>query len=256
MKKIIFILLAGFSLAACTNHGKKIKVEGTKGEVYYKGDGVTEEDAKKTGEFLKEEFFSSGKEASVQITKENDAYVLRFVYKKDVYDTLKGLDNAFKIIAAKASKELFGGKKVNIALADKNFKDFATIPYDEAVAKKLNAPTDGEEELFVKEDFDHDAMGGVNFYWKDISDAESKRIADYIVENGSFAGGTAELYMTKSGDRTIITFPMIESAINNPAYRTELEKVSSEIKENVFGKVPFSFQLMDEKLNIVQVWEY
>lgn len=141
MKKIILVLLAAISLSACTNNGKKITVEGTKGEVYYKGDGVTEDDAKKTGNFLKEQsYFSGDKEASVQITKEEGAFIIRFVYNKEVYEKLAGADDAFKLLAIKASKEVFGGEKVNIALADKSFKDFKSIPYDEATAKALNEP--------------------------------------------------------------------------------------------------------------------
>ena len=122
MKKIILSLLVVVALTACSNHGKKVKIEGTKGEVFYKGDGVTEDDAKKTGAFLKDQgFFSSEKGASVQVTKEGEEYTMRFVYDKDVYDTLKKVDALFKLVGATASKEVFGGKKVNIALANKSF---------------------------------------------------------------------------------------------------------------------------------------
>jgi hypothetical protein len=255
MKKIIFILVAALSLAACSNYGKKIKVEGTKGEVYYKGDGVTEADAKKTGEFLKEEFFSSGKEASVQITKEGEEFTIRFVYNKAVYDTLQGAEEAFKTIGAKASKELFGGKKVNIALANSSFKDFKTIPYDEATAKALEAPVN-DEPLVTQKDFEHETMEGIDFYWRGIPDEDSKTIADYIVKNGSFSGGTAEIYMTKNDDRYILRFPMIESARTNPETLAAIAKVTKDIKENVFANEPFSFIVTDEKMNTVKTFDY
>lgn len=258
MKKIIFILLAAIALASCSNNGKKIKVEGTKGEIYYKGDGVTEDDAKKIGEFLKNEsYFNSDKGSTVQITKEGEEYTMRFVYNKSIYDSMKGADDAFKLLAAKASKEVFGGKKVNIALANKTMKDFKTIPYDEATAKAMEAPQpSAENAILTKSDFDHEAKDGVDFYWKGISDDESKTIVDYIVKDGSFAGGTAELYMTKEADRIIIRFPMIESARNDPSYISELSKVSKQIKDNVFANVPFSFFMTDEKFNTVKAWDY
>ncbi len=258
MKKIILSLLVVVSLTACTNYGKKVKVEGTKAEVYYKGEGVTEDDAKKTGEFLKSaSLFNSGKGASVQITKEGEEYTIRLVYDKAVADTLKGIDEAFKLIAAQASKEVFGGKKVNIALANKSFKDFKTIPYDEAVAKSLETPTttDGETVL-TKADFDHDSAGDIDFYWKGISDEESKTIADYIVQNGSFAGGTAELYMTKEGDRYLIRFPVIESARTDATIISKLGEVSKQIKDNVFADAPFSFYMTDERYNTIKAWDY
>lgn len=257
MKSFILSLLVAVSLTACSNYGKKIKVEGIKGEVYYKGDGVTEDDAKKTGEFLKQVYFTADKAGSAQITKEGEEYTLRFVYKKSVYDSLKGIDDAFKIIGVKASKEVFGGKKVNIALANEHFKDYKTIPYDEATAKAMEAPAPVKDDVaFNKADFDHDAAGGVDFYWKGISDDESKTIADYIVKNGSFSGGTAEIYMTKEGDRYILRFPMIESARTDPSILATVEKVTKEIKDNVFANVPFSFFATDEQMNTVKSWDY
>lgn len=261
-RSFMLVWLVTIVLAACTNNGKKINVEGTKGEVYYKGDGVTEDDAKKTGQFLKEVFLTPDKGASIQVTRDGDVYTLRFVYNKDVYDTLKGVDDEFKLLAAKASKEVFGGKKVTIALADKHFKDYKTIPWDEAVAKSLEAPppppTPTAADLAKsKDEFDHEKASGIDFYWKGISDEESKTIADYIVKNGAFAGGsTVEIYMTKEGDRYIIRFPMIESARTDPAYIAQVDKVSKQIKENVFANVPYSFYITDEHLQTVKAWDY
>ena len=250
-------LLFVLGMSACTNHGKKYKVEGTKAEIYYKGDGLTEDDAKKTGEFLKKVYILPDKEASIQIVKEKEDYTLRFVYNKAIYDSVKGLEDEFKVIGVKASKEVFGGKKVNIALADDHFKDFKTIPYDEATAKRLEEPANkGQEIVSSKNEFEHDAMGGVNFYWKGISDEESKTIAEYIVKNGAFAGGTAEIYMTKEGERYILRFPMIESARTDPAYLAEVDKVARQIKENVFSNVPYSFYVTDEQLMSVKTFDY
>jgi hypothetical protein len=259
MKPFILSLLVAVALTACTNYGKKVKIEGTKGEVYYKGEGVTETDARNTGEFLnKEGYFSSGKGASIQIAKEGEEYTLRFVYNKSVYDTIKNADDIFKIIGARASKAVFGGKKVNIALANKSFKDYKTIPYDEAVAKSLEAPPPATDNLvFSRDDFDHDAAGGVDFYWtKDIPDDESKTIADYIVKNGAFAGGSSEIYMTKEDGRYVLRFPMKESARTDPSILAEVEKVSKEIKDNLFANVPYSFKGTDLQLQTVKSWDY
>ena len=256
MKPIILFLFVAVSFAACTNYGKKIKVEGTKGEVYYKGDGVTESDAKKTGKFLQQEgYFSAAKAASVQLRKEGDAYIISFVYNKAVYDSLKVADNLFKLLGVKASKELFDGKKVNIALANDHFKEYKTIPYDEETAKALETPVSNPA-TFNLNGFDHSSAGDVDFYWKGISDEESKTIADYIIKNGSFSGGTAELYMTKEGERYFIRFPMIESARTDPSILDTIGKVSKEIKDNVFANVPFSFFATDEQLKTVKAWDY
>jgi len=153
MKKIILILLAGVMLTACSNHGKKVKVDGTKGEVYYKGDGVTEADAKKTGDFLKTQgYFTAENGSSVQVMKDGENYTMRFVYDKKIFETLEGAENAFKGLAIKAATEIFGGKKVTIALADKSFKDYKTIPYDEAMAKEMTTPAPTEENTVAPEE--------------------------------------------------------------------------------------------------------
>lgn len=261
MKKILIGLVAMIALASCANHGKKIKIDGTKADVYFKGDGVTEEDAKKAGDYLKREFLpSDDKEASMQITREGDVYTMRFVYDKKYYDTAN-VDDAFKMIAAGLSKEVFGGKKVDIALADKQFKDFKTIPYDESVAKRMETLDPGTADLntgWKKSDFEHESAGGVDFYWLGIPDEESKRIADYIISNGSFAGGTAEIYMTKDEEsgRTILRFPMIESARTDPELLDVVAKISQQIKDNVFPNEAYSFYVTDEMLNKVKAWDY
>lgn len=257
MKQLMLCLLAAITLTACTDNGKKIKVEGTKGEVYYKGDGVTEDDAKKAGQFLKENYFTADKGATVQLTKDADAYTVRFVYDKSVFDTLKGVEDAFKMIGVQMSKEVFAGKKVNIALADRHMKDFKSIPYDEATAKSMETPpAENTGAVLTKADFEHEKMADVDFFWKGISDDESKTIADYIVKNGSFSGGTAEIYMTKEAGRYILRFPVIASARADEAVLSQLDKVTKLIKDDLFADVPFSFYMTDENYNTVKAWDY
>ena len=260
MKKIFLALLVITAMASCTNYGKKIKVEGTKGEVYYKGDGVSEEDAKKTGQFLKDQqFFNNEKGASVQISREGDTYIMRFVYDKDVYDTLKNVEDMFKIVAAQASKEVFNGKKVTIALANKTFKDYKTIAFDESVAKQLDAPQPEPESdgaVFNKNDYKHETASSVDFYWKDVSDEEARIFADYIVKDGSFSGGTAELYMTQENGRYIIKFPMIAEGRENPETLAKVEAVAKQIKDNVFANTPYSFYVTDERMVTVKAYDY
>lgn len=224
------------------------------GEVYYQGEGVTEGDAIKVGNFLKETgFLSSDKPASIQVTKIGERYKIVFVYDKDYYEKKEGLEKIFQAYGVRMSKELFLGQKVDIALADKYFKEFKSIPYDEAVATEPEQP---KKTTLRKDDFDHDKAGGVDFYWKDVSDQESKTIADYIVQNGSFAGGTAEIYITKNDDRYLLRFPVKSEYRTNVATINEIEKISKEIKENVFPNTPYTFQMTDEWLNAIKSFDY
>ena len=250
MKKLFIACCMLASLASCSNYGTKIKIAGTKSELYYK-EGITETEAKNTAEFLKKEFIQDDKAATMQLTREGEVYTLRLVYDKAYYDTLKNADNLFKAMGVKASRDVFAGKKVNIALADESMKDFKMLPFDEALVKLIDTPSDPQNR-----GYDHDTAGGINFYWKDISDDESKTIAEYIVKNGAFAGGKAEIYMNKENGRYILRFPMIASAISDPSYISEVDKVSKEIKDNVFADKPYTFIVTNNQLASVKAWEY
>jgi hypothetical protein len=251
---VVLSLLLITSLSSCSNYGKKVKIEGTKGEVYYK-DGATAAEAKKIGDFLKETgFLSKDKVASIQLVKEGNDYVVRFVYNKEFYEKTPDLEDLFKVYGARMSKDLFGGQKVNIALSDNKFKDFKKIPYDEASAKTLEL--DVANEPFVKADFDSDTAGGVEFYWKGISDEESKTIADYIVKTGFFSGGTAEIYMSKHGDRYLLRFPVKKEYQQDAPTINAVEKIAKDIKENVFTDRPYTFQMTDENLNVLKSFEH
>jgi hypothetical protein len=259
MKKnsILLLVLSSIlvtSFSSCSNYGKKVKIEGTKGEVYYK-DGATEEEAKKVGDFLKKnDFFPKDKTGSVQLTKDGSEYTVRFVYDKDYFEKTPDLENVFKLGGVQMSKELFGGQKVNIALASNTFKDFKKIPYDEAFAKSLDAP---KKDAFNKDDYDHDTAGGIDFYWKGIGDDESKTIADYIVKNGFFSGGgTVEIYMTKEGDRYLLQFPVKKEYEQDASVVEAIDKFSKEVKENVFADRPYTFQMTDIYLNVLKSFEY
>jgi hypothetical protein len=238
-------------LASCTNYGKKVSKDYL--EVYYK-DGITKDQAQKTLDFLYPQWKNeSGKTdtKSIQLTKgAGDTIVFHMVVDKnklkDISDDIfYGMGNIF-------SDSLFNKAPVNITFTDNQFKDIRTLVY-----KKAEAATESGEKATVNaDDFDHDTAGGVNFYWKGITDDESKTIADYIVKNGSFAGGTAALYMTKEGDRYVISYPMQEAYRTDPAYLAELDKVSKQIKDNLFADKPFSFVMTDEKLSAVKKWDY
>lgn len=260
MKSTILFLLLAVTITACTNYGKKVTIEGTKGEVFYKGEGVTKEDAEKLCKYLKDDinYFGNDKRLSVQLTKaKSEGYDIRFVVDEKKLKEKPEVVEAFEKIGVAMSIDLYDEKPVNIILTDDKFKELKSLPHDVA---KVNAMKEKFKDKGaggdIKSDYDHDTAGGVHFYWKDISDDESKRIADYIVENGSFAGGKSEIYMTKEGDRTILRFPVTESAGKDPSYLAKVEKVTKEIKDNVFPDTPFSFSVTDVYMNKIKTWDY
>jgi hypothetical protein len=125
MKKIIqpfivLLLLVMSGLTACTNYGKKVEVAGTKGEVYYKGDGVLESDAKRLGDYLKEVgFFDNTTKKTAQLIKAKDAgFDVHFVVDQTKLKTTANVEEGFVAVGALISKNVFGNVPVNIFLSD------------------------------------------------------------------------------------------------------------------------------------------
>jgi hypothetical protein len=122
-----------FNKQAVGKFGKKVTIEGTKGEVYYKGDGVTEADAKKLCEYLKNEihYFTADKGLSVQLMKsENEGYDIRFVVNEKKLEESPEAVVSFEFIGAAISRNLYNNKPVNVFLTDDEFNDLKSLPFD------------------------------------------------------------------------------------------------------------------------------
>lgn len=117
-------LLAVTGLAGC--YGKKLTFG--KGEVFYK-DPVTEAEATKLGNFLKDEvkYFDDTNQKSVQVVKEGDTYVVKFVVKEGS-EKDNDVVAAFGMVGAGISSEVFGGAKVQVDLADTSLKTLKSLP--------------------------------------------------------------------------------------------------------------------------------
>ena len=124
MKLLFFCLTALVLFSSCDNYGKRI--EFGKSEVYYKGKGVTEEQAKKLGEYLvTKAYMTEQKAQSVQLEHDGKDYVVRFAYDdKAVTDNIRFI---FWKLQYNLSKDVFGDKPVRVALADEKLKDFEVM---------------------------------------------------------------------------------------------------------------------------------
>ena len=112
---------------SCTSFGKKYSPDSMH-EVYYKGDGVDESNAKKLADYLKEQsYFQADHKATVQIEKIKDTFNLNFAYDK----TSVNADREAKFLAfgGLISKNVFNGAPVTINLCDENLKSFRNLGY-------------------------------------------------------------------------------------------------------------------------------
>jgi hypothetical protein len=127
MRKILLLLLpVMLILTSCdlfNNFGKKVAVN-DKMTVYYKGDGVTESDAKKLGEWIDQNRGDNKDELTAQIMKEGDAYVVRMPVKEELVNKDKErYERIFWYMQDQISEGVFDGKKTKIILTDNKLKD-------------------------------------------------------------------------------------------------------------------------------------
>ena len=125
MKPFLLLLLpVCMLLSSCnlfSNYGKK--VEFGESEVFYKGDGVTEKQAKAVGNFLSDsEWFTDKAPGSAQLTKEDGSYMVRLV----VANT-KSIAENLRIYMWKQQyklcEDVFDGKDARFVFTDDKFKD-------------------------------------------------------------------------------------------------------------------------------------
>lgn len=123
MRKI-FLLLPFFLLVlvACNNYGKKVKINDTL-EVYLKGDSVTENDAKKLGNYISNLTKDSKNEKSFQLSKDSGSYVVKMVVDGDKVKTDSTLDASFMAFKALIELEVFKNNKVKFVITDNKFND-------------------------------------------------------------------------------------------------------------------------------------
>ncbi len=247
-KVLILIFLVSMFVTSCNNYGKKVTFEGTKGEVYYKGDGVTEADAKKLGDYLKTiDYINNNKESSFQLTKNGDTYVFKLVINKAVYDTMPGLDKSYKALGALVSEKVFDGKKVDVGLTDDYFKEFKTIPYDAAYAKSIN---DDSADDFGKDVLIDGTKGEVFIKGEGVTEADAQRLGQHL-RKITFLNDTthASVQLLKNDNGYIVRFVYDKHFYETtPDVVKNFNIIRNSISTDVFGGQNVDIRLADEKM--------
>lgn len=199
MKKTILFLLTIFTLAACSNYGKKAKSGHI--EMYYR-QGITEAEAIKAASVLekidKEENNNSTTRRSFQLLREGDTATLRMVVDEKRAKDMP--DDNFLAVADVVSEEVFSGKPVNMDLTTDRFKTIRHITYrpKEVVNKdEINAAAFGPK---IKE-------GNVEVYMKGSDEEEAKALAAFA--NGYFKPENTFSYQLVKDDIGNYTVKMV-----------------------------------------------
>jgi hypothetical protein len=122
---VLALVGAGVYFAAARRHGKKLDYDGS--DLYYKSP-VTEEEAKKLGDFLvKSGVFDKEKPKSAQLIKEGSVYHVRFIIEDGKHDDPM-LAFAMMLMSAGMKTEVFGDKRFEIQLCKDDFEVVKTLP--------------------------------------------------------------------------------------------------------------------------------
>ncbi len=116
----------------CQQYGKEYKLD-KKHNVYYKGEGLNEDIAKKLATYLKEqEYFQDSIESTVQITKNKDTFNLNFVVDAAKID--KGAENNFLLFGAFISEKVFDKAPVTIHLTNNHLEPFKNLGFAKPIS--------------------------------------------------------------------------------------------------------------------------
>ncbi len=123
MRVIVSLLLLVSVLCAC-NGGGKITLQ-EKLDVYYRGKGVTEDDARRLGNFLYANgYFDTSARQSVQLDKDS-TWIVRLVVKKELADPEnEDMLKALRELESELQEGVFKGEKTRVALADDELNEF------------------------------------------------------------------------------------------------------------------------------------
>jgi hypothetical protein len=186
MRKILFALLSiAIILTSCNDYGKKVAIG--KNEVFYKEDGVVEADAKKLGDYLKiAGYFNDSAAKSVQLTKQDNAYVLRLVVDKDKLDTNdQSMMNQYWLMQDLVSQNAFNGAKTKIILADTKLKDIQPV-------ENLTKLIIGNFQIYLR--------------GNDVTEAQAKKIVSLLKEQNYFGNAQEAVSLEKKNGVYALNF--------------------------------------------------
>jgi hypothetical protein len=118
--------------------------------VYYKGDRVTEKDAKALGDFLLAQgFFNTTDERSVQLQKDSDAHIVKIVVdEQKVAQDKENIITSFKVWQMWIQDNVFKGAKTKLILTNAEFKDLQDVGAFTAAEKaELNSADTNDQSV-------------------------------------------------------------------------------------------------------------
>jgi hypothetical protein len=190
------IAIAMLLLTACNNYGKKVSIN-TYSEVYYKGEGITEADAQRLGNFLLQAgYFDSSKETTVQLMRDKDAYLVKMVIdEEEVAKDKDFYQRFFWFMQEPIAQNVFGGNTTKIVLADEDLKEL------EPVGDIAKVVVNSKNRVLYNPD--------------GVTETDAKNLGVFLEESGYFNGTKeVDILLHKTNGAYTVRFLVDEAALN------------------------------------------
>jgi hypothetical protein len=201
-----------------------------KGELYYNGP-VTQEQARRVGEYLvQQEVFSDEKASTVQLHQEQGLCRLRFVIDSaHADDPLVVIQ--FGTIGSEIARDVLGGRPIEVSVSDDHLNPIKVVPSSARLAF-------GKGELY---------------YTDPITVAEAKAIGEQLVQRGFFSDEKeTSVHVSQEEGAYQLRFVIDPSRAADPEIRAAFRELSHAIAVAALGGRPVVVHLCDNHFRTMQ----
>jgi hypothetical protein len=221
----------------CDAHFKTLRVvpaaavlKVSHGELYYAAP-VSAGEAKRVSEILVRECSFGSAQGTVALGNDGQTVHILFSVRPGV-EKDHSYDNAFRVIGASISEEIFRGAPVEVTQCDQQLKPVRVI----SVTRTLV--------------FNH---GGLQ-YAQEVTKEEAKRLGDYMAATGFFNGRLLNVQLAKQGPTWHVRYASRPGFNKDEAYVATCEIFAARVSLHVFHGAPVEIDLCDdsEQLNTLR----
>lgn len=233
--------------------------------IYYKGDGLTEANAKDLAEYLKEqEYFGGDHEASIQISKTDetkDTVNLKFVVDKS--KLTPNIENVFYQLGTLIPKKVFNGAPVDVYLVNEDLEDIKNLGYakpaDEekaAIPQTPSSPepsgTDPAAKLAPKYE---EIIPNNKIYYSDAAAPKLDSMTAYLSNAGFFLPNRQlSIVFDKNDEGYYLMLPFSEKYLNDNTFLQNVQQMDDDIQKKFFPDEHFTLYACD--LNFKPAYSY
>ena len=95
--------------------------------------------------------------------------------------------------------------------------------------------------------------GGELYYTDNVTEADAKKLGEYLVKSGFFEGKKLTVQLDKSASTYQFRMVVVAEKQNDEATATLLKTFAEEISEDVFNGAPTELHICDDQLKTIRV---